>query len=502
MMTEKIEQLKTLLAEVVALRQAQAILWWDRETQMPEGGAEARGNQLATLAKLEHERFTSDEIGRLLNDLASEEAELDPDSDEARLVKVSKRDYDLECKLPAALVEEMSRASSEAVPVWQRARHESDFKSFAPYLKRNAEVSRKLAEAYGYANRPYDAFVNIFEPGMTTAQLETIFSELKATIQPLLREITDRQSAVDDSVLFQHYEPDKQISFSLDIVKQFGYDMGRGRLDRSAHPFCLGTGRGDVRITTRVLPEFLSACLFAVMHESGHAMYEQGVSPRLAGTPLASGTSAGVHESQSRLWENLVGRGRPFQNYLFPRLQETFPAQLGNTDIETFYKAINKVYPSNIRVEADEVTYNLHIMMRFQLENEMLEDKVDIDTLDEVWNERMRDYLGIVPQNTAEGVLQDIHWAWGGGYSFPGYTVGNVIGTQLFAQAHKDMPDLDDQISRGEFSNLLGWLQTNLYEHGRKFEANELTQRITGEPVNTKAWTSYVQSKFPPIYGF
>ncbi len=501
-MSEKMDQLKTLLSEVTALRQAQAVLWWDRETQMPEGGAEARGNQLAVIAKLEHQLSTSDEIGHLLDDLSYEMSELDPDSDDARLVKVSKRDYDLECKLPASLVEEMSRASSEAVVVWQRARHESNFKSFAPYLKRNAEVSRKLAEAYGYADRPYDAFVNIFEPGMTTTQLETIFSELKATIQPLLRDIVERQSAVDDSLLFQHYEPEKQLSFSLDMAKQFGYDLDRGRLDRSAHPFCQSMSRGDVRITTRVMPDFLSACLFAVLHESGHAMYEQGVSPRFAGTPLSGGTSAGVHESQSRLWENLVGRGRPFQDYLFPRLQKAFPSQLGNTDIETFYKAINKVYPSHIRVEADEVTYNLHIMMRFQLENEMLEDKVDIETLDEVWNERMRDYLGIAPENTGEGVLQDIHWAWGGVYSFPGYTIGNVIGTQLFAQAHKDMPDLNSDISKGEFSNLLGWLQTNLYQHGRKYEANELTQRITGEPVNTKAWTNYVRTKFSAIYGF
>lgn len=501
-MSENMDRLKTLLSEVTALRQTQAVLWWDRETQMPSGGAEARGNQLALLAKLEHQLFTSQEIGRLLNDLAAETSELDPDSDEARLVKVTKRQYDLEVKLPESLVEEMSRTSSEAIGVWQRARSESDFKSYAPYLKRNAEVSRKLAEAFGYKDRPYDAFVSIFEPGMTTTQLETIFAELKATIQPLLQEVVERQSAVDDSVLFQHYEPEKQLSFSLDVAKQFGYDLERGRLDRSAHPFCQSMSRGDVRITTRVMPDFLNACLFAVLHESGHAMYEQGVSPRFAGTPLSGGTSAGVHESQSRLWENLVGRSRPFQEYLFPRLQQTFPQQLGNTDIETFYKAINKVYPSHIRVEADEVTYNLHIMMRFELENQMLEDKVDIDTLDEIWNERMRDYLGIVPTSSAEGVLQDIHWAWGGIYTFPGYTIGNVIGTQLFAQAHKEMPSLDDDISKGEFANLLGWLQTNLYEHGGKFEANELTQRITGEPVNTKAWTQYVTTKFPAIYGF
>ncbi len=500
-MNDKMQELKTLLAEVTAIQQALSLLWWDRETQMPEGGAEARSDQLAVLTGIYHERFTSDKIGRLLDDLSVQAADLDPDSDEARLIKVVKSDYDRECKLPAELVEEISRASSDALTAWHRSKQASDFKQFAPYLKRNTEVTRRVAEAYGYEDHPYDAFVNLFEPGMTARQLHTIFAELKEAIVPMVQQIRERQDAVDDSVLHQHYDPQEQQRVSLEIAQRYGYDLSRGRLDLSAHPFCQSIGRDDVRITTRVWPDFLSACLFAVLHESGHAMYEQGVSPSLNGTPLASGTSAGVHESQSRLWENLVGRSRPFQDYLFPRLQEAFPQQLGNSDKETFYRAINKVHPSLIRVEADEVTYNLHILLRFELENEMLEGKLDTDTLDEVWNERMRDYLGVVPPTSADGVLQDIHWTWAGMYAFPGYTLGNVIGAQLFAQAHKEMPDLDNQISRGEFGDLLGWLQTNLYRHGRKFEANELTQRITGEPVNTGAWIQYAQKKFSEIYG-
>jgi carboxypeptidase Taq len=501
-MSEKMDRLKAILAESVALTQALGLLSWDRETYMPEGAAEARGQQLGVLAKIQHEMFTSEEVGTLLEALSAETADLDPDSDEARLVKVTKRDYEQFSKVPSSLVQEMQQGTAEGITAWHHAKQEQDFKLFAPALKRNNDISRRLADALGYEERPYDAFVNIFEPGMSTAQLETIFSELKATIVPLVREIVKHQDAVDDSFLFQHYDKQTQLDFSMAMAKQYGYDTHRGRLDLTAHPFMQPMSRDDVRITTRVLPNFLSACLFAVLHETGHALYEQGVSPDLNFTTLAGGTSAGVHESQSRLWENLVGRSRPFQDFLFPRLQETYPQQLGNVDVERFYRAVNKVYPSYIRVEADEVTYNLHVLLRFELESAMLEGRIDIDTLEEAWNDKMQEYLGIVPSNPVEGVLQDIHWAWGQGYSFPGYTVGNVVGAQLFAQAHKDMPDLNDQISRGEFSNLLHWLQTNVYQHGRKFDANELAQRITGEPVSTRAWRDYVTTKFPKIYGF
>ncbi|HEY0069680.1 MAG TPA: carboxypeptidase M32 [Chloroflexia bacterium] len=501
-MSEKMDRLKAILAESVALTQALGLLSWDRETYMPEGAAEARGQQLGVLAKIQHEMFTSAEVGTLLEALSAETADLDPDSDEARLIKVTKRDYEQFSKVPSSLVQEMQQGTAEGITAWHHAKQEQDFKLFAPALKRNNDISRRLADALGYEERPYDAFVNIFEPGMSTAQLETIFSELKEAIVPLVREIVKHQDAVDDSFLFQHYDKQTQLDFSMTMAKQYGYDTHRGRLDLTAHPFMQSMSRDDVRITTRVLPNFLNACLFAVLHETGHALYEQGVSPDLNFTTLAGGTSAGVHESQSRLWENLVGRSRPFQDFLFPRLQETYPQQLGNVDVERFYRAVNKVYPSYIRVEADEVTYNLHVLLRFELESAMLEGRIDIDTLEEAWNDKMQEYLGIVPSNPVEGVLQDIHWAWGQGYSFPGYTVGNVVGAQLFAQAHKDMPDLNDQIARGEFSNLLHWLQTNVYQHGRKFDANELAQRITGEPVSTRAWREYVTTKFPKIYGF
>jgi carboxypeptidase Taq len=501
-MSEKYGRLKTLLAEINDLDAAIAILTWDREVNMPPGGVEGRANQLATLSRLRHASFTSDELGTLLDDLSSASSDLDPDGDEARIISVTKRDYDIERKQPASLVEAVSRASSAGLEAWSRAKEAQDFSIFAPCLKRNAELSRETAEALGYTDRPYDALVDRYEPGMTTAQLETIFSELKAAILPLVEEITASGVQPDDSCLRLHYDPDTQIRFSLDIATRFGYDLNRGRLDTSAHPFATSFGAGDVRMTTRVQADFLNRNLFATMHESGHAVYEQGIGANLSGTLVAHGASGGVHESQSRLWENLVGRSRPCQDFLFPRLQQTYPGQLGDMDIETFYRAINKVHPSLNRVEADEVTYNLHILLRFELENDMLEGRADIDRLDEVWVERMRKYLGVTPPDPVQGVLQDIHWSYAGEFgTFPSYTLGNVIGAQLFAQARKEMPDLDTQIASGQFSDLLGWLQTNLYRHGRKFTPNELLQRITGQPLGTQAWVSYVRGKYTEIYG-
>jgi carboxypeptidase Taq len=500
-MSEKLGQLKGMLAEVADLDRVLAMLAWDREALMPPGGNAARASQMGLLARLQHERATSAEMGSLLEDLSGARSELDPEGDEGRLVKVAKRDYDLRSKLPESLVLEITAATSAAIPVWREAREASDFQMFKPYLERNVELNRARAEALGYTERIYDPLLDVNEPDMTTAQLETIFGELRAAIVPLVREIAAKGDVIDDSCLHQHYDPDTQMSFSLDIAKQLGYDTTRGRLDLSPHPFCTCFGYGDVRITTRIWPEFLNVCLYSVMHEAGHAMYEQGASPDLFGTGAFNGASAGVHESQSRLWENLVGRSRAFQHYLFPRLQETYPSQLGNVTEEGFYRAVNKVEPSYIRVEADEVTYNLHIMLRFELENALLERRLEVEDLEEAWNEKFHEYLGITPSNAADGVLQDIHWASASSFGvFPGYTLGNVISAQLFAQAHNEMPDLDAQLSRGECANLLHWLQDKVYQHGRKYTPNELVQRITGQPVATGAWIDYVRRKFGELY--
>ena len=468
---------------------------------MPPGGAATRSEQLTTLTRLAHVRFTSDEVGRLLDDLEGELKHSPHDSDEASLLRVTRRDYEEARKLPPDLVAEAAQAGSTANPVWRRARETADFSLFAPYLEKNVELNRRIADALGYDERPYDALLNRYEPGMKTTELEAIFEQLKQAIVPLIGDIARNEDAVDDSVLHRGFDPDLQLAYAANLVRRLGYDMERGRQDLSTHPFSTAFGPGDVRITTRVSRDFFNECLFGSIHESGHAMYSQGISAKLGRTPLWEGASPGVHESQSRLWENLVGRSRPFWRHFFPSLRATFPDPLVGIDDEAFYRAVNRSYPSLIRVEADEVTYNMHILLRFELENEMLEGRLKVKDLPEAWNTRMRSYLGLDVPNDREGVLQDIHWSSVSFGIFPGYTIGNLVGAQLMEKVHEDLPDLDAQIERGDFSHLLGWLRKHVHRHGRKFTPNELLVRATGKPLTPAPWIAYVREKFGALYG-
>src|SRR5712692_7720741 len=423
------------------------------------------------------------------------------DWDDASLVRVTRRDYDQARKLPPELVAEIAHASASARPHWQKARHEANFALFAPYLEKNVELNKRVAEALGYEKRPYDDLLDRTEPGLTTDQLEAIFDELKAAIVPLVAEIKRHPGAIDDGVLHRGFDPDLQLAYALDLVKRLGYDLERGRQDISTHPFSTAFGPGDVRITTRVSRDFFNECLFGSIHESGHAMYSQGIGDDIDRTPLWGGASPGVHESQSRLWENLVGRSYPFWKHFFPSLQSAFPDQLRDVDDEAFFKAVNKSYPSLIRVEADEVTYNLHVLLRFELDNEMLEGKLKVKDLPEAWNSRVKSYLGINVPNDREGVLQDIHWSYVGFGVFPGYTLGNLIGAQLMEKIRADIPGLDGHIEAGQFAPLLGWLRKSVHRHGRKFSPNELLERATGKPLTAEPWIAYVKMKFGALYG-
>ncbi|HYS97655.1 MAG TPA: carboxypeptidase M32 [Candidatus Dormibacteraeota bacterium] len=496
----KLQDLKDILAEVSDLSHAALLLEWDQETYMPPGGVQSRSEQLSTLLRLSHVRFTSGEVGGLLDSL---EGNVDGDfnSDDASLVRVTRRDYEEARKLPPDLIAEIARAGSTARPVWEKARHDENYILFAPYLEKNVELNRRMADALGYKERPYDALLNRTEPGMKTSELEAIFAELKQAIVPLVAEIGRHADAVDDSALHRDFDPDLQVSYALEVVKRLGYDLERGRQDISTHPFSSGFGPDDVRITTRVSREFFNECLFGSIHESGHAMYEQGMGRDIARTPLYGGASPGVHESQSRLWENLVGRGRPFWRYFYPSLQAVFHESLHNVDEETFYRAVNRSYPSLIRVEADEVTYNMHVLLRFELENEMLEGKLKVKDLPEAWSARVKSYLGVDVPNDRQGALQDIHWSFVSFGIFPGYTIGNLIGAQLMEKVRGDIPDLDPQIESGEFGALLGWLRRNVHRHGRKFTPNELMERATGKELTAKPWIAYVRKKFGALYG-
>ncbi len=495
-------ELKEILAEVTDLNRAAAVLEWDQETYMPPGGVNARAEQLSTLLRLAHVKLASERVGKLLEQLETELKAKPFDSDEASLVRVTRRDYDEAVKIPADLVAEIARAGSVARPAWEKARRDDRFEIFAPYLEKNVELNRRVADALGYEDRPYDALINRTEPGMTTAQLETIFAELKRAIVPLVADIARHADAVDDRVLYRQYDPDLQLAYAVDVVRRLGYDLDKGRQDLSTHPFSTTFGPGDARITTRVSRDFFNMCLFGSIHEAGHGMYDQGFGDNLDRTPMWGASSPGVHESQSRMWENVVGRSLPFWRHFFPSLQATFPEPLKGVDAEAFYGAVNRSYPSLIRVEADEVTYNMHILLRFELENELLDGTLKVKDLPEAWNSRFKSYLGLNVPNDREGALQDIHWSFGVSFGiFPGYTIGNLVSAQLMEKVRREIPDLDSQFERGDFGALLGWLRRNVHRHGRKFTPNELLERITGRPLTAGPWIAYVQQKFGALYG-
>jgi carboxypeptidase Taq len=499
-MGEKFAQLKEILGEVADLNAAQSVLGWDQQTYMPPGGADGRAMALSTLSRLAHERFVSDEVGSLLETVQPEVADQDPDSNEARLLRVTRRLYDKERKVPVAYVAEFSRITALANQTWQRARAESDFSIFRDHLVQIVNLRRQYADFFAPYDSIYDPLLDDFEPGMKADQVRSIFDALRPRQVTLIQAIADKGPVVDDSVLYRHYDEDKQWAFGIEVAKRFGYDLDRGRQDRSTHPFTTDFNTGDVRITTRFDPDYLSDALFSTLHEAGHALYGQGIPPELDRTPLASALSLAIHESQSRTWENLVGRSRPFWKAFYPRLQELFPENLAAADLESFYRAINKVEPSLIRVNADEATYNLHIMLRFELELALMDGTLEVDGLPEAWNSRMQEYIGLTPPDDAKGVLQDIHWSFGGLGYFPTYALGNLVAAQLWEAALKAIPDLPTQIERGEFAALLAWQREHLHRHAGKFEPMELIERATGAPLSPEPYLRYLNTKYGEIY--
>ena len=500
-MGEKFDALKARLGEIHNLDMIAGLVGWDQQTYMPPGGAEAKASQMATLSRLGHEMFVSDETGRLIEDAAAEVEGMAYDSDEASLIRVIREDYTEQTKLPTELVAELTRQTALAHEVWANARQGNDFRAFQPALEKIVALTIRQAEYLGYQDEPYDALLNQYERGITAKQVKAIFDEHKPELVQLIADVRANADAVSDAVRHQPFDVDKQRTFGLNVVQKYGYDLTRGRQDVAVHPFCTHFSRNDVRITTRFNPEWLNPALFFTMHEAGHAMYEQGVAPALEGSPLASGASLAVHESQSRMWENVVGRSKGFWSWALPQLKATFPDQLGSVDLDTFYKAINKVQPSYIRVEADEATYNLHIMLRFELESEMVAGRLNIADLPEEWNDRFEAFFGITPQSDTLGVLQDVHWSSGLIGYFPTYALGNLLAAQYYNQALKAHPSIPDEIASGQFDTLRGWLNTNIHQHGRKFTSEELTRRVTGESIQSRDYIQYLKTKFSDVYG-
>lgn len=504
------DDLMAHIAEYNDLLNILNLMKWDARTQMPPGGAETRGHQMATLSKLAKEKFVSDKTAKLLDAAEAEIANEDRDSYRVRAVRHTREYYEIQKRIPPQIIGEIATLAPKSEHVWSEAKKNNDFASFAPYLQQMLDLNKALADAIGYEGHPYDALVLEYEPSMTAAKLKVLFDDLKAGLLPLLEKIVANDTPLEKDLWQHSYDFDKQKAFGLKIARQFGYDLERGRLDIAPHPFEISFTRQDVRITTRYDEHYLPMALFGTLHETGHALYEQNIAPELTRTPLATdylgqyavgGTSYGAHEFSSRLWENQIGRSRTFWEKHFDELQSLFPDQLKDTDPDFFYRAVNRVRPSLIRVEADEVTYNLHIMLRVEIEMAMMDGDFKLNDLPDLWNSKMQEYLGVTPPNDSKGALQDVHWSGGGFGSFPGYTIGNVMSAQVLDAAYKGVDGLDNHLADGNYTPLLDWLTENVYQHGKAYNITELLQRISGEDLHVKPYLAYLEEKFVDLYG-
>ncbi len=476
------------------------LLKWDQATYMPPGGAVARARQLGLLKTLAHERLSSAETGRLIEAAEKEVLDFPPDSFEASYVRVARRDFERAATMPTAFAKRFSEHVASSYQAWTQARAEDDFRRVQPLLETTLELSRERAARQNPSGHLADPLIAEHDYGVTVAQLRPLFSELRDALVPLLRRLSEQEKP-DDSFLRQHYPLEEQFAFAKARVAEFGYDLSRGRLDETHHPFAIEFSVDDVRITTRGRENYLPEALFCTFHESGHGMYHQGLEPHFEGTPLADGSSAGVHESQSRLWENIVGRSRSFWHYAFPKLQNAFPEQLAEVGLEAFYRAINTVTPSLIRTQADEVSYNLHVIIRFELELELLDGDLSVAELPDAWRAKYADLLGIEVSDDKDGVLQDVHWFSGPiGGAFQGYTLGNILSAQFYEAACREHPDTPQQLEAGDFSTLYSWTRENIHRHGRVYDPAILIERVCGTGLDTGPYLRYLRRKYGELY--
>jgi carboxypeptidase Taq len=477
------------------------VLGWDERTYMPHRGSAHRAEQMALLARLAHEMLTAPEIGQLLANVESDRQFLADDDARAANVREMRRSYDRAVKLPKSLVEELARVTTRAQQVWQEARAANEFAAFQPWLEKIVRLKRQEAKAIGYQDSPYDALLDEYEPGATAADITQVFAALSADLVPLVSAIMSSGRRPRREILERDYPVEAQERFGHGAAAAIGFDFDAGRLDVTTHPFCSGMGPGDCRITTRYNARHFNDAFFGILHEAGHGIYEQGLLPEHFGTPLGSAASLGIHESQSRLWENQVGRSQAFWDYFYPRAREAFPGALAEVEPEEFYFAINDVRPSYIRVEADEATYNMHIILRFELEQALLRDDLQPADVLGAWDESFEKSFGMRPSSAALGCLQDIHWSMGGIGYFPTYTLGNLYAAQFIEQARRDLGDLDADFRRGEFGRLKGWLNEKIHRPGQQYRAGELCRRLTGKPLSHRPLLNYLRSKYAPLYG-
>lgn len=506
MTQEMYETLREKLAETSDIGGVLSLLGWDQQTIMPARGAPIRANRMATLTKILDEKFTSDELGELLDDLTGFEESMPFDSDEASIIRVTRRDYKLNKLVPTALKVALVNASNQGYMAWVTARQQSGFSKLQPHLE---EIVRLGKESIAHVRagddsfeEDYDVLLHGYEPGLKSSEVTRVFDELKAATIPLVDRVRERADSIDASLVHGTFPIDVQERTVLKVAKQLGFTDDAWRLDVTQHPFASSPGIDDIRITTRYHDDFLNPSWFGTMHEFGHGLYEHGVSKSLERTPLARGASMAFHESQSRMWENLIGRGRPFWTWGLPVLKEAYPDAFGSATEDDVYRAVNKLGPSLIRVEADELTYNLHIILRFEIERDLFSGRIEVADLPEVWNRNIKQYLGLDVPNDAEGVLQDVHWGYGLFGYFSTYALGNVVSLQLWERIRKEIPTLDEQSAKGKFEELRSWLAENIHQHGRKYTPNELLKRVVGtEQFDAKPLIAYLTNKVYDLYG-
>jgi carboxypeptidase Taq len=497
-MNEALDALRARMAELADLQNAAQVLEWDQQTMMPPRGGETRAESLATLHRVSHEKFVPAHTGSLIENAQAALDGAGPDSDDARLVAVSRRRWEKARRVPSELAADLARAGSLGQEAWVKARADSDFAAFAPYLERNLELARRYVDCFDSFDRPYDALLDDYDPGMKSQDVARLFDELKRELVPLIATLTDHGPRVDDTLLHGAFPVAAQRQLVTEVVRRMGFDPDGWRLDDAVHPFATSFGSGDVRITTRWDEKYFASALYGAMHECGHGLYEAGIDPALQRTPLGQTESLSLHESQSRLWENMVGRGRPFGAVLAPRITELL--ELPGLDQDTLYRAVNKIKPSFIRVEADEATYSLHVILRFELEQELIEGRLSVADLPDAWNARYAEYLGLEVPDDAHGVLQDVHWSAGLIGYFPTYALGNLIAGQLWQRAHADLPDLDDQLAAGELAGLRQWLREHVHRYGSKFSTTELLEREVGGPIAVGPFLGYLKDKLSAVY--
>ena len=503
-MSERIDRLKDRMGQLSDLGHALSLAHWDQQTKMPPRGGEARAESLATLTRISHEMFVSDETGGLLEGAAAELNGGDPDSDDARLVALVRRQWDKARRVPTDLAAEMARAASVGQEAWVTARADSDFINFVPHLERNFELARQYVDCHDGApgfQCAYDVLLDEFEPRMPTTLVTALFEELKAELVPVIARLSTAAEPVDDRPLYAPFAVNGQRELVREIVALMGFEDTGWRIDDTVHPFATRIGRGDVRITTRWDERFFPTGLYGAMHECGHGLYEAGLPVAQRRSPLGATESLGMHESQSRLWENMVGRGRSFCTVLAPRLAALAGGSLAELDADGLYRAVNRVKPSFIRVEADEATYALHIILRFELEQAVIDGSLKVKDLSEAWNARFEEYFGIKVTDDADGVLQDVHWSAGLIGYFPTYALGNLIAGQLWQRAHVELPDIEDEIAGGRLDSLREWLGQRVHRHGAKFTTAELLEREAGGPISVTPFTDYLKAKLGDVYG-